>query len=735
MDMKKYEVGESILFDIGQKILEAHWQDLLANTSLRFEKVLDVVTVHQQKQGIQNVRPKNLAPKAQQAYFQTGAGQTQHLITDFFTDSTKIYQQLKALDSILVRNLGPEQIIWPFSNRPQDLLADEPSVPPNEAAQLGVRLVLSDELLTQLFTTETAKQYPSFAAFKNAIYLHLAQNIISNLDILVYFFGAAPIAMPEASGVKRSAIQAKRFLNCNMFQDFDSYLLSLRKAASEPQPKLLQAPLFLRPQKGDLDYRQGVQYLDLQVLDIQPNVADGVFDYQVQFLKLFLLFNVVHTTDPEKLTTAAQRFYQVANEDPTQPSQARPRVTAYLQEMREFATKFFPKTDYQTALDKMTQVVANETQAPTAQLALEFAQSGLFQFGQQLAAKNQRILTGEPYQLRGYTDKSLEIQQFIGSAIELGLNYRFLDGTGEFLQLRSQQQSAIINARITAKNPLILQAILADQQAMNNLLGFAQVAVPKGFVATDLTVAKSLFHAEFEKSGVVIAPQNGPKTAQQVFTTPIDEHTFTTSFLEALDYDDTVVVKAFIPGSVYDFYILDQRILAILEQVPVNVVGDGQSDIESLIDQKNDDDRRGRLGQRPLVTIPKTAATAAFLAQHQQNYQTIPDRGEQVFLSAIADLAAGGDSFDVYEEVDQSYQKLVLRIAQTLNMQQGHVAMIIPNIYAPYQPQPNSAIVTDVAAAVSIIPYSFPFAGNQRKLSQVIIQSLFSNSAKERADD
>lgn len=192
MDMKKYEVGESILFDIGQKILEAHWQDLLANTSLRFEKVLDVVTVHQQKQGIQNVRPKNLAPKAQQAYFQTGAGQTQHLITDFFTDSTKIYQQLKALDSILVRNLGPEQIIWPFSNRPQDLLADEPSVPPNEAAQLGVRLVLSDELLTQLFTTETAKQYPSFAAFKNAIYLHLAQNIISNLDILVYFFGAAP---------------------------------------------------------------------------------------------------------------------------------------------------------------------------------------------------------------------------------------------------------------------------------------------------------------------------------------------------------------------------------------------------------------------------------------------------------------------------------------------------------------------------------------------------------------
>lgn len=538
--------------------------------------------------------------------------------------------------------------------------------------------------------------------------------------------------MPEASGVKRSAIQAKRFLNCNMFQDFDSYLLSLRKAASEPQPKLLQAPLFLRPQKGDLDYRQGVQYLDLQVLDIQPNVADGVFDYQVQFLKLFLLFNVVQTTDPEKLTTAAQRFYQVANEDPTQPSQARPRVTAYLQEMREFATKFFPKTDYQTALDKMTQVVANETQAPTAQLALEFAQSGLFQFGQQLAAKNQRILTGEPYQLRGYTDKSLEIQQFIGSAIELGLNYRFLDGTGEFLQLRSQQQSAIINARITAKNPLILQAILADQQAMNNLLGFAQVAVPKGFVATDLTVAKSLFHAEFEKSGVVIAPQNGPKTAQQVFTTPIDEHTFTTSFLEALDYDDTVVVKAFIPGSVYDFYILDQRILAILEQVPVNVVGDGQSDIESLIDQKNDDDRRGRLGQRPLVTIPKTAATAAFLAQHQQNYQTIPDRGEQVFLSAIADLAAGGDSFDVYEEVDQSYQKLVLRIAQTLNMQQGHVAMIIPNIYAPYQPQPNSAIVTDVAAAVSIIPYSFPFAGNQRKLSQVIIQSLFSNSAKER---
>ncbi|MFH4090465.1 hypothetical protein WAJ00_21340, partial [Acinetobacter baumannii] len=62
----------------------------------------------------------------------------------------------------------------------------------------------------------------------------------------------------------------------------------------------------------------------------------------------------------------------------------------------------------------------------------------------------------------------------------------------------------------------------------------------------------------------------------------------------AFKEDSSILVEEFLNGTEYRFFVLNNRVYAVLLRIPANVKGDGKHTIEELVVQKNRDTLRGR---------------------------------------------------------------------------------------------------------------------------------------------
>lgn len=716
-----------MILDLGQKIKHSEFRQLLHYSSLSIQKTSDVLTIQQQNAKLtSDLKALNVGHNA---YIrQRGTSAQLSVTTDFFVDETKAYAQLQAVDTILARQMPENMVLWPMSYLPDNIKQPSNHNTPNQAAGIRIRFVLPDVLLQRLYP-QYQSHFDTYAAFKNEVYVQLAHNMTQQLYLLLYFLGATPTALTGNVGLKRSALQGQRYLEANSLKDFDNYLLALKYAATQVLPPALNAPIFLRPQAGDPEFRFGVAHLELNLVDLQPHHEDGLFEYQLQFIRLFIL----HALTAQPLTgdsflATQKRFFEVAKEDPAQVSPLEDRLNNDLIGLQHFNDQVLKQARYQAVIEKLFELLHGPQNLQAAQLAAAFGEVGAYSFGLELAQKNQRILKGAPYQLRGMTQKTLETQELLASALRNGLQYRFLNEQTQTVQLTlKQHQEIVVAGSLTKANSAVTAALAANSAAQSRLLGLHQIAVLQSFMTADLAQAKADFTRMFTATPVCIYPRNHYETPHlpQIFTQPIDLATFTDAFLQASEYGDDVIVSAQLPGSIYEFYIVDGAILSVIEIIPENVVGDGQSKISELIDQKNDDDRRGSLGQKPLVRLELGEFETAFLAQQKLDGDFVPERGQQIFLSAQQTLTAGGDSLAVTDEVDESYKKLVLETAQLVDLKHGTLQWVMPNIYQAYQPNRQMAVLTQMSTAPGFAAHSFPFKGGDFDLSDTVLRQLF----------
>ena len=71
----------------------------------------------------------------------------------------------------------------------------------------------------------------------------------------------------------------------------------------------------------------------------------------------------------------------------------------------------------------------------------------------------------------------------------------------------------------------------------------------------------------------------------------------------AFKEDSSILIEEFINGTEYRFFVLNDKVYAVLLRIPANVKGDGKHTIEELVIQKNRDPLRGRDHRTPLESI------------------------------------------------------------------------------------------------------------------------------------
>ena len=240
--------------------------------------------------------------------------------------------------------------------------------------------------------------------------------------------------------------------------------------------------------------------------------------------------------------------------------------------------------------------------------------------------------------------------------------------------------------------------------------------------------------AEAEDLGwpVVIKPVAGHKG--QGVTTGIE------SIPEAKKAFNNIVKAANEAGVAFEgalvqqqIYGYDHRILTIggkfvacLKREPAFVIGDGKSTIKELIDIDNELEIRADTARSPLAKIKLDDDMKDFLQLQGKSPDTIPPDGEKVVLRRVANISAGGVSFNVTEQMHPKNIQMAENIAKFLHVTALGIDVLAQDISKPWD-EGNFGII-EINAGPGVFMHLAPAFGGSIDVPGEIMKFFFGSN-------
>jgi cyanophycin synthetase len=278
-----------------------------------------------------------------------------------------------------------------------------------------------------------------------------------------------------------------------------------------------------------------------------------------------------------------------------------------------------------------------------------------------------------------------------------------------------------IQATVTSATNHIATEIASDKRLTNQLLDDAGIPVP----CHDL--------AETEEEAVEIAKDIG----YPVVTKPVDlshgrgasmnlrdAEAVHKGFREAEKVGGTpVIVETYLTGNDYRVLIVNDRMIAVAQRIPAQVVGDGVHTIRQLVDEVNADPRRGIGHEKVLTRIHLNHQADSLLAQAGYTMDTILKKDEIFRLSSTANMSTGGTAIDRTNEIHYENIELARRAARAIGLDVAGIDIITPDISRPLR-EVGGGIV-EVNAAPGFRMHVAPTEGRARDVAGPVIDMLF----------
>ncbi len=191
-------------------------------------------------------------------------------------------------------------------------------------------------------------------------------------------------------------------------------------------------------------------------------------------------------------------------------------------------------------------------------------------------------------------------------------------------------------------------------------------------VGSDRNIDAAYQYAQRLGFPVIVKPNSKSQGAgvAKVYT----KRDFYRAFRAALQKDRVALVQEALSGKDYRIVVLDDKIISAYERIPLNVTGDGRLTIAKLLERKQ---RFFRKIGRDTFIKTDDFRIAMKLARSGLNMNSVPKKGERVFLLDNANLSTGGDSKDETDFVHQSFAELAIRLTKDMGLRFCGVDLII----------------------------------------------------------
>ncbi|MCF8283820.1 MAG: cyanophycin synthetase [Sphingobacteriales bacterium] len=353
---------------------------------------------------------------------------------------------------------------------------------------------------------------------------------------------------------------------------------------------------------------------------------------------------------------------------------------------------------------------------------------GLFA-GEAAVRITEALISGDEYDLSADIKRMREIREevrlgpstssLVDEAVSRDIPWIRL-GTNSLIQLGYGVNQARFQATITDKTSNIAVDIACNKELTKKMLYNAAIPVAKGDIVIDEEDLKRCI----DRIGfpIVLKPLDGNHgKGASINVKNMEDALAGLEF--AKKYSRKVIVERFITG--YDFRVLviDNKVVAAAQRVPANVKGDGKHTVQELIDKENLDPRRGYGHENVLTEITVDRDTTDLLDKMGYTLDTIPKKGEIVYLKSTANLSTGGTSIDVTDMMHPENIFLSERISRVIGLDVCGIDIMAENLTQPLKE--NGGVILEVNAAPGFRMHLAPAEGLPRNVAAPVIDMLY----------
>lgn len=708
----------------------------------------------------QTPHPESLGSRSFHPYIQTDYSEPQlELITPVAHSTKEARRFLGAITDVAVRSMNKSEYLWPLS-MPPVISENEIQIAQLESdyeyqyrvglaerygkllqsmSGIHYNFELGKDLTQQLFAVS---EYDDLITFKNALYLKLAQNFLRYRWLLTYLYGASSLAekgfLTEEIGCVRS-IRNSNYGYVNApdvhisFSSLEQYVTDIEQAVTSGQlsaEKEFYSAVRLRGAKTSRDFlTKGITYLEFRNFDLNPfepiAISQETLDTTHLFALALLWLDDTEWVD-EELATAAALNNRIALSHPHTPLPAEADATPILTAMKAIVQHFGLDDYYSQLIAQVEAALQDPRLTLSGKIAEQVEDGSLEQFGQQQGQLFHDYAWTAPYALKGYENMELSTQMILFDAIQMGLHVEILDEEDQFLKLwYGDHIEYIKNGNMTSKDNYVIPLAMANKVVTKKILDQAGFPVPAGAEFANKEDALR-YYGQAASSAIVVKPKSTNfGLGISIFQEPASQADYEKALDIAFSEDSHVLVEEFVAGTEYRFFILDGKCEAVLLRIAANVVGDGQSTIRELVDQKNQDPLRGRDHRSPLEIINLGDIELLMLEQQGYTPDTVLPEGVQAFLRGNSNISTGGDSIDMTDQMDESYKQLAAAMATAMGAWACGVDLIIPDRTKQASKNEPNCTCIELNFNPAMYLHTYTYAGPGQSITPKILRKLF----------
>ncbi|MEM9395852.1 MAG: cyanophycin synthetase [Pseudomonadota bacterium] len=295
------------------------------------------------------------------------------------------------------------------------------------------------------------------------------------------------------------------------------------------------------------------------------------------------------------------------------------------------------------------------------------------------------------------------------------------------IQLGHGRYQKRLQATITSETPHIAVELASEKDETNRILGDLGLPVPHQALVYRFRRAKTA--AERIGYPVVLKPLNA-NHGRGVTTDIRNEEQLEKAYDKAKEHSDGVIVETFIEGLDHRLLVVGGKLVAAAKRVPAHVVGDGHKTVRELVDQVNEDPRRGVGHEKVLTRISLDPAAERMLAQRDLDSDSVLDSGDTVYLQPTANLSTGGTAVDVTDVIHPDNRVMAERAILALGLDVGGVDFLTTDITRSFREVGGG--ICECNAAPGFRMHVAPSEGEPRNVAAPVIDMLFPEGSPSR---
>ena len=744
-------------------------RDLIKNNNL--EEIFTNVKIGLEKEGQRILKdgtisktdhPKVFGVRHENPYIQTDFAESQvELITTPENSEKSVLRVLNAVHEVTLKNIPADEYIWPLSI--PAILPDEKDIRVAQfenkfdveyreylvkkygkykqmVSGIHYNFQLDDKFMEKI--SEITKK--DLVSVKNEIYLKLARQFIRYQWVLIYLYGASPLAEDKyfTNGIKPDhCVRSLRTSHFGYVNDDDikvSYS-SLEKYIEDITGYVKNGNLIAEKEfYSSVRFRgadtivkfpkEGIKYMEFRLFDLNPFAPFGILEKDIRFVHLFLK-TLVWLDEVNKETSESLGYEYSENVALTHPYENVPYEEEgiwLLNQMKELVKELGLFDNDIKLIDEKIDELQNPKITLGAKLLTEYEKdNNMSRVGMELAKKYKEEALREYYSLSAFANMELSTQAVVEDAIKNGIKVDVIDENDQFIRLENKDHIEYVkNGNMTSKDSYISPLIMENKVVTKKVLAEKGFRVPKGYEVSSLDEAIQKFNYIKNKPIVIKPKSTNFGLGITIFkngTNSLENYSKAVEF--ALKEDKDILIEEFIEGTEYRFFVIEGKTEAVLLRVPANVVGDGKHTIRELVEIKNSNPLRGDAKKTPLKKIELGEIEKLQLAEQGLNFDSILPENKVAYLRENSNISTGGDSVDKTDAVHESYKKLAVEITDAMMAKVCGVDLIIPDITEEINGENYGVIEANFNPMMMM--HIYPHSGKSRRLSLNVLKMLF----------